>query len=187
MDFRGLARSVLKEHETVFERMEEGAVEAFVELLGKHQRIFLVGVGRAGLATRALAMRLAHMGKESHWIWDDTTPGLGKGDLLVATLGDGEIGHLNYVCERAKEAGAYICVVTGSPDGRTAKNLADRVLFLPAAVYRGRAEVVPSIQPMGNLFEQCLLILFDLVVMLLVDRTEGLTFEKMAHRHRNVE
>ncbi|MDR2455457.1 MAG: 6-phospho-3-hexuloisomerase, partial [Deltaproteobacteria bacterium] len=132
-------------------------------------------------------MRLAHMGKESHWIWDDTTPGIEKGDLLIATLGDGQIGHLNYVCERAKEAGAYLCVVTGSPSGRTAKDLADQIFFLPAAVYRGRDEVVPSIQPMGNLFEQCLLVAFDIAVMLLVDQTPGLTFEKMSHRHRNVE
>jgi 6-phospho-3-hexuloisomerase len=187
MDYQSLWRTVLKEHEAVFGRLDERGLRAFIDLLKKHQRIFLVGVGREGLATRALAMRLAHMGKESHWIWDDTTPGLGPGDLLVATLGDGQIGHLSYVCERAKEAGAYLCVVTGSPSGRTAADLADQVLFLPAAVYRGRDEVAPSVQPMGNLFEQCLLILFDLAVMLLVDETPGLTFEGMSARHRNVE
>lgn len=41
------------------------------------------------MMTRAFAMRLMHMGKEVHWIWDDTTPHIGKGDLLIATLGDG--------------------------------------------------------------------------------------------------
>lgn len=45
------------------------------------------------MATRAFAMRLMHMGKEIHWIWDDTTPSIGEGDLLIATLGDGRIGH----------------------------------------------------------------------------------------------
>jgi 6-phospho-3-hexuloisomerase len=187
VDYKSLSQAILKEHEAVFAKLDEGALKSFIELVKKHQRVFLVGVGREGLATKALAMRLAHMGKESHWIWDDTTPGLAPGDLLIATLGDGEIGHLNYVCERAKEAGAFLCVVTGSPSGRTAARLADQVLFLPAAVYRGRDEVVPSIQPMGNLFEQCLFILFDIVVMLLVEQTPGLTFEKMSHRHRNVE
>ena len=187
MDYKTLSQAILKEHEAVFERLDQAGLKSFIELLKKHGRVFLIGVGREGLATRALAMRLTHMGKESHWIWDDTTPGIEKGDLLIATLGDGQIGHINYVCERAKEAEAYLCVVTGSPSGRAAKELADQVLFLPAAVYRGRDEVVPSIQPMGNLFEQCLLILFDIVVMLLVDETPELTFEKMSHRHRNVE
>ena len=187
MDYKTLSRSILKEHEAVFERLDEKSLRAFIELIKKHDRIFSIGVGREGLATRALAMRLTHMGKESHWIWDDTTPGSEKGDLLIATLGDGQIGHLKYVCERAKEAGAFLCVVTGSPSGRAAKELADQILFVPAAVYRGRDEVVPSIQPMGNLFEQCLLIVFDIAVMLLVNETESLTFEKMSRRHRNVE
>ena len=132
-------------------------------------------------------MRLMHMGKEIHWIWDDTTPSIGEGDLLIATLGDGRIGHINYICERAKEAGAMIYVVTGSPSGDTAKNVADKVFFVPAAVYRGTDDVVPSFQPMGNLFEQCLLILFDIIIMTIVDETPGLTFEKMSKNHRNVE
>ncbi|MDR1546358.1 MAG: 6-phospho-3-hexuloisomerase [Deltaproteobacteria bacterium] len=187
MDFDKLCRAVLAEHQAVFDKLDRVAFRAFVELLKKSDRVFAVGVGREGLATRSLAMRLTHLGKESHWIWDDTTPGLQPGDLLVATLGDGQIGHLDYVCRRAKEAGAFLCVVTGSPSGRTARELADQTLFLPASVYRGVDEVVPSIQPMGNLFEQCLFILFDLVVMTIVAETPGLSFEQMAARHRNVE
>ena len=80
-----------------------------------------------------------------------------------------------------------IYVVTGSPSGDTAKNVADKVFFVPAAVYRGTDDVVPSFQPMGNLFEQCLLILFDIIIMTIVDETPGLTFEKMSKNHRNVE
>lgn len=127
------------------------------------------------------------MGKEVHWIWDDTTPHIGEGDLLIATLGDGQIGHIDYVCRRAKEAGALIYVVTGSPSGKTAKEVADKVFFIPACVYRGKDDVVPSIQPMGNLFEQCLLMIFDIIVMTIVDETPDLTFEKMSNRHRNIE
>ena len=137
----------------------------------------LVGAGRSEVM----------QAKEIHWIWDDTTPSIGEGDLLIATLGDGRIGHINYICERAKEAGAMIYVVTGSPSGDTAKNVADKVFFVPAAVYRGTDDVVPSFQPMGNLFEQCLLILFDIIIMTIVDETPGLTFEKMSKNHRNVE
>ncbi len=78
-------------------------------------------------------------------------------------------------------------MVTGSPSGNTARNVADKVFFVPAAVYRGTDDVVPSFQPMGNLFEQCLLITFDMIVMTLVEETPGLSFEKMSKRHRNVE
>ena len=112
---------------------------------------------------------------------------VGEGDLLIATLGDGRIGHIDYICKRAKEAGAFIYVVTGSPSGSTAQEVADRVFFVPAAVYRGTDPVVPSTQPMGNLFEQSLLLHFDIIIMTLVDEIPDLSFEKMSHRHRNVE
>lgn len=187
MTFEETYTKMLAEYKQVFERMDQENFRAFIETIKSHQRIFCIGVGREGMMTRALAMRLMHMGKESYWIWDDTTPSIGEGDLLIATLGDGKIGHINYVCERAKACGATVYVVTGSPDGTTAKNVADKVLFIPATVYRGTADVVSSSQPMGNLFEQCLLMMFDIAVMTIVDETDGLTYEKMAKRHRSVE
>lgn len=187
MDFKEMYENILKEHRQVFERVDQAGWRDFVEEIKKHDRIFLIGVGREGMATRAFAMRLMHMGKEIHWIWDDTTPAITKGNLLIATLGDGRIGHINYVCERAKEAGAMLYVVTGSPSGETAKNLADKIFFVPAAVYRGTDDVVPSFQPMGNLFEQCLFILFDMLIMTIVEESSELSFEKMSKRHRNIE
>ena len=187
MEFEAMYKKIFSEYEQVFQTIDQRNVREFIDTVKAHDRIFLIGVGREGMATRAFAMRLMHMGKEIHWIWDDTTPSINPGDLVIATLGDGQIGHINYICERAKEAGGSICVVTGSPSGKTAKNLADKVLFVPAAVYRGTDPVVPSFQPMGNLFEQCLLILFDMIVMTIVDETPGLSFEKMSARHRNVE
>ncbi|MFA9464554.1 MAG: 6-phospho-3-hexuloisomerase [Velocimicrobium sp.] len=180
-------QTILSEYEQVFQTINQDSIREFIDVIKTHNRIFLIGVGREGMATRAFAMRLMHMGKEVHWIWDDTTPSIQAGDLVVATLGDGEIGHINYICERAKAAGGMIYVITGSPSGKTAKYLADHVLFIPAAVYRGTDEVVASIQPMGNLFEQCLFILMDIIVMMIVEETKDLSFDKMAERHRNIE
>lgn len=187
MEYKELYEKMLIEYKQVFERIDQQNLKDFIEQIKKHSRIFCIGVGREGLMTRAFAMRLMHMGKEVHWIWDDTTPGIEKGDLLLATMGDGRIGHIHYVCERAKEKGAVVCVVTGSPSGKTAKDLADQVLFVPASVYRGTDQVVPSCQPMGNLFEQSLLMIFDMAIMMMVEENPELSFEKMSARHRNVE
>lgn len=187
MDYRETYQKILEEHRNVSEKLDVCGLQKFMETVKEYQRIFVIGVGREGMATKAFAMRLMHMGKEVHWIWDDTTPNIGEGDLLIATLGDGQIGHINYVCEKAKAAGAYIYVVTGSPSGETAQNIADSVFFVPAAVYRGTDDVVPSFQPMGNLFEQCLFITFDIIIMMIVEDDDNLCFEKMSQRHRNVE
>ncbi|MCD8216082.1 MAG: hypothetical protein LUC97_10650 [Clostridiales bacterium] len=58
---------------------------------------------------------------------------------------------------------------------------------MPAAVYKGTdPRVVSSVQPMGNLFEQHLFLLFDIIIMLLKEEL-GLTYEAMEGRHRNIE
>lgn len=177
---------ILKEHLQAFERQDLMELQRFMDEIRRAERIFVMGVGREGIAGRAFAMRLMHLGKEVHWIWDDTTPGMGKGDLLIATNGSGEIGHIHYVVEQAKQTGAAIAVVTGSPNGKTPA-LADKVLFVPASVYHGTdARVAPSVQPMGNLFEQHLFLLFDIVVVMLAEEM-GVGYAEMEGRHRNVE
>lgn len=185
MDIKKLGRTISDELAQVFERIDLAQVEALMAAIDQAKRIILIGVGREGLATRAFTMRLMHMGLDAHWVWDDTTPSLGKGDLLIATSGSGEIGHIHYVVKTAKKRGARVAVVTGDPLKKTAKS-ADVLLFVPAAVYLGTADVVPSVQPMGNLFEQALLITFDMIVMILRDR-KGITPKQMEHRHRNLE
>jgi 6-phospho-3-hexuloisomerase len=149
------------------------------------ERIITIGVGREGLSTRAFTMYLMHLDFDMHWVWDDTTPSLGKGDLLIATSVCVEIGLIHYVVEKAKSRGARVALVTGDPYKKTAP-LADHILFVPASVYLGSADVVPSCQPMGNLFEQNHLITFDMVIMGSVERTK-MTREKMEGNYRNLE
>jgi 6-phospho-3-hexuloisomerase len=171
-------------------RIDNAQVDAFMAAIERAPRIFVVGAGREGLSAKAFAMRLTHLGKPTHWIWDDTTPGIAKGDLVMVVSGGGSIGHIDYVFDRAAEAGGEIVVVTGDPAGVTpqkAKGIkGGTVLFLPAAVYKGKAEVVPSTQPMGNLFEQALFILFDQIAVALAARL-GISKAAMEARHRNVE
>lgn len=185
MDYGELSKKITGELAAVFERLDKKSIESFIDEILKAKRIITIGVGREGLSSRAFTMRLMHLGFDVHWIWDDTTPSLGKGDLLVATSGCGEIGHIHYVVEKAKSRGARVALVTGDPYKKTAP-LADCVLFVPASVYLGTADVVPSCQPMGNLFEQSLLVIFDMIVMDLTGRVK-MTKEKMEGNHRNLE
>lgn len=181
-----LYQTILKEHESVFEKQSLDEMAAFMEQIKKAERIFVMGVGREGIAGRAFAMRLMHLGKEAHWIWDDTTPGIQKGDLFIAISGSGKIGHIHYTAGQAKKAGASLAVVTGSPREKTALS-ADCVLFVPASVFNGTdRRIVPSIQPMGNLFEQHLFLLFDIIIMMMEEEW-NVTDEQMEGRHRNIE
>lgn len=184
--YRELYRKVQDEHEAVFERQDVGELEAFMEAIVGAKRIFIMGVGREGIAARAFSMRLMHLGKEVHWIWDDTTPGMGEGDLFIAVNGSGQIGHIHYVVEQAKKSGATIAVVTGTPLQKTPK-LADCVLFVPAHVFNGTDKrCVPSVQPMGALFEQHCFLLYDILIVMLEEKMM-LDHEEMEKRHRNIE
>lgn len=176
---------VVSEISSVFSKLDQKDIKEIIDYINKANKIILIGVGREGLSTRAFTMRLMHLGYNSYWIWDDTTPSIGEGDLLIATNGSGNIGHINYVIEKAKEHKASTVVVTGNPNGKASK-ICDYSVFLPASVYLGDAEVVQSIQPMGNLFEQCLLIFYDLLSMELLK--DSFTSEtEMSKNHRNLE
>lgn len=184
--YQSLYQEMLKEHKKVFERQDTDELDQFMSMIIEAKRIFLMGVGREGISTRAFAMRLMHLGKETHWIWDDTTPGMHEGDLFIATNGSGKIGHITYVVEQAKKTGAKVAVVTGAPK-EVCPSLADFTLFVPAAVFNGTdARTVPSVQPMGNLFEQHLYMLFDMIVMMLETELNE-SHEDMEARHRNIE
>jgi 6-phospho-3-hexuloisomerase len=184
--YETLYEAVLNEHREVFAKQDLAELETFARTAMDASRIFVMGVGREGIAARGFAMRLMHLGKEVHWIWDDTTPGMGRGDLFIAVNGSGKIGHIHYVVEEAKKTGATIAVVTGSPREKTPA-LADVVLFVPACVFNGTDErAAPSMQPMGALFEQHCFMLYDIIIVML-ERALGRTHEEMESRHRNVE
>lgn len=183
--FEEYANIVIGELQQVFDRMEGQNLELFLKTIKNSKRIFLLGVGREGLATRALAMRLMHLGKQSYWIWDDTTPGIQQDDLVICTSGSGEIGHEIYICQQAKLRGARLALITASNTG-TIQKLSDLMVVIPAEAFHAKENTVPTKQLMGNLFEQSLLLFFDIISMMLKDQMQ-ITDSEMESRHRNIE
>ena len=186
MNAKEIALGEIKALAEILSHVDTAQTDQLVREITQAKRIFIGGAGRSLLSMKGFAMRLMHLGKETHWIWDDTTPGMHPGDLFIATNGSGAIGHITYVVEQAKKAGATVAVVTGSPK-QTCPQLADFTLFVPAAVFNGTDDrAVPSIQPMGNLFEQHLYMLFDMIVMMLEEKMQ-VSHADMEKRHRNIE
>ena len=183
--FKELSSQALEELTQVFGRMDDSTVRELLEEIKKTKRIFLLAAGREGLATKSFAMRLMHLGKEAFWIWDDTTPSIGEGDLMICACGSANVGHENYVADMAKKNGAKLALLTPSSEGFLL-SIADLVVNIPAAAYKAVGEFVPSEQLMGNLFEQHLFLLFDIIIMLLEEEMK-VTHEQMEARHRNIE
>lgn len=187
--FSELSTVALEELRQVFGKMTDQDVRPLLDGIKKSSRIFLLGAGREGLSTREFAMRLMHLGKESHWVWDDTTPAVRPGDLFICACGSADVSHENIICDNAKRAGANLVLITPSAEGHLL-SIADQVIRVPAmaykAVYHSDEEFVPTVQMMGNQFEQALLVFFDVIVMMLKEEME-ITNEDMEQRHRNVE
>ncbi len=180
--------AVLGEIGGVLANVEEAGLRALEEQIGGARRIFVAGAGRSGLVMRAFAMRLMHLGLHVHVVGDATTPSIQAGDLLVVGSGSGETESLRGMARRARQAGAALALVTTVPSS-TIGGLADTVIRLDAP---SKAAQVPgtaaraSIQPMGSLFEQALLLLLDTLVLRLA-AARGASPEQMFARHANLE
>jgi 6-phospho-3-hexuloisomerase len=148
------------------------------------RRIACYGVGREGLMMRALCMRLMHLGLDAHVVGDMSTPPLAAPDVLVVSAGPGAFSTVNALLGVARSAGARTVVVTAQPEG-PAPRAADAVIHVRAQTMaddRGGTSVLP----MGSLYEASLLVFFDVVSILLRERT-GQTMDGMRARHTNLE
>jgi 6-phospho-3-hexuloisomerase len=160
-------------------------IERMADEILAANRIVCSGMGREGLMIRALCMRLMHLGFDAHMAFDMTTPPVGPGDLLMVSVGPGQLGTMEALMKRAGGDGARTLVVTAQPDG-SAPRAADAVIFLPAQTMADDTGAPASMLPMGTLFEWLELAFFDLLALRLRERT-GQSFEEVRARHTNLE
>jgi 6-phospho-3-hexuloisomerase len=128
-----------------------------------------------------------HLGKTVHVVGESTTPSIQAGELLILGSGSGQTRTLLTIAQKAQSQGANILLFTTNPTSPLA-NWADQTVVLPAPSLEDVAEVrdVKSMQPMGTLFEQSLLILCDIIILWLMLRT-GVSASQMRGRHANLE
>lgn len=180
-----LARRALDEVAAVFTPATSETAERLCGEILAARRIACFGAGREGLMIQALCMRLMHLGFDAHVAGDMTTPPVGPGDLLIVTAGTGAFSTGLALLGVAREAGARTLVITAQPGGEAARR-ADTVIALPAQTMADDRQGAISVLPMGSLYEAAELIFFDLISILLRDKT-GQTPDKMRARHTNLE
>src|ERR1700738_269625 len=95
---------IVEEHRQMQEMLSFEQVAMLVPALRKANRIFVVGAGRSGLALRAAAMRLMHLGLNVFVTGETITPAIQKGDLLLAASGSGTTSTIVISAEKASKA-----------------------------------------------------------------------------------
>ncbi len=181
-----LYHSALSELEAVFDRLDDGQVDHAVRMIADANKIAVFAGGREKLQIMGFAMRLFHMGRNVAVEGDMTCPPLGKGDLFIVTIGPGEISTGLALMDVAKKAGATILFITAQPLGRGAA-YADFVLTLPAQTMADdQGALKSSTLPMGSLYEGALFVLFEVMILKLIDHL-GISAEAMRANHTNLE
>jgi 6-phospho-3-hexuloisomerase len=186
MTARDFAGEVLGELERTLSAISPGEAEQFASRIVAAKKILVAGAGRSGLAVKAFAMRLMHMGFDAHVVGETVTPKLEAADLLLIGSGSGETGSLVQMARKTREIGGNIALVTIFPLS-TIGQLADVCVRIPAPTPKVSADTGwTSIQPMGSLFEQSLFIFLDLVILRLMD-SAARDSATMFRRHANLE
>lgn len=164
----------------------DSSAEKLVDAIMDAQMVFVAGAGRSGLAMKSFAMRLMHIGFETYVVGETVTPSITNKDVLLIGSGSGSTSSLVTSASKAEAIGTPICLLTideNSPIGK----LADVVLTIPAPTPKIDRDLgFRSVQPMGSLFEQSLLLTLDAIILLLMEKT-GKTPESMFNRHANLE
>ncbi|WP_270777633.1 6-phospho-3-hexuloisomerase [Lacticaseibacillus paracasei] len=180
---------------TILEELTQNAkfvkadqLQSAINSIMNAKRIFLAGAGRSGFAARGFANRLMHLEFHSNFVGDTVTPSIQKGDLLIIGSGSGETASLVSDAKKAKQVGAHIGTLTIFPEN-TIGSLSDWHIVIPGVTSKVDGENTEhgqSIQPHGSSFEQLSWLVYDALVVYLMQETKQGDNEMFA-RHANLE
>lgn len=173
--------TILAELARLGEALDPAAADRLAAAVNAHARVFVYATGRSGLMLRAFAMRLTQMGKTAYVAGETTTPAIEPGDLLIVASASGSTHSVCHNAAVAAKVGATIFTITATPESSlTAIHPTDVLLPAPSKNAAGA-----SVQPMGSLFEQALLLFCDSVVLRLAQ--DPACFKAMRRVHANLE
>lgn len=186
MNGEDILNEILDELNQTVQKISECELENFSEKILNADRVFVAGAGRSGYVARAFSNRLMHLGLEVSFVGEPTTPAIKSGDILIISSGSGETESLVAMAKKAKQFGASIGTVTIYPEASIG-SLSDFVIYIPGSTPKSKLkDTVKSVQPMGNLFEQMSWLVYDTLIMILMEKT-GKTKEEMFALHANLE
>ncbi|MEY8521594.1 6-phospho-3-hexuloisomerase [Lachnospiraceae bacterium 38-10] len=176
---------ILEELADCFGTLDHENRKNMIDRICGADRIFVAGVGRTGYVMRCFSMRLMQAGYSVFWIGDNNTPSAGEGDLIILGSGSGETGVLCNYMRTAKRMGLNSIVLTTADTSTLAKE-ADTAIVLKGNSKFQKENDCGSVQPMGALFEQELLIYLDSLILDMMEL--GLTSaDRMKQKHANLE
>ncbi len=188
-------KAILENIESAEEFLDEKTIDKFENMIIDANNIFVTGAGRSGLAAKAFAMRLMHLGLSSYVVGETISPAINADDCIIAISGSGETNTIVSAAKIAKNRGSKVLAVTSYPDS-TLGQLADGHLLVKG---RTKKEVddenymkrqihgnYTSLTPLGTAFELTTLVFLDAIVSELMEKMEQ-TESDLKARHTVLE
>ena len=200
-NFRMLAKNLIINDENkiydVFneEFLDEETIDKFEDIIIESKNIFVTGAGRSGLAAKAFAMRLMHLGLSAYVVGETISPAIYEDDCIIAISGSGETNTIVSAAKIAKNRGSKVLAVTSYPESTLGK-LSDAYVFVKG---RTKKEVddenymkrqihgnYTSLTPLGTAFELTTLVFLDAIVSELMEKMQQ-TESDLKARHTVLE
>ena len=187
--------AILENIEGAVEFLDEKDVEKFENIIIEAKNVFVTGAGRSGLAAKAFAMRLMHLGLSAYVVGETISPAIYEDDCIIAISGSGETNTIVSAVKIAKKRGSKVLAVTSYPEstlgqladtchlvkGRTKKEVDDEN-YMKRQIYGNYT----SLTPLGTAFELTTLVFLDAIVSELMEKMHQ-TESDLKARHTVLE
>ena len=188
-------KAILNNIESAEEYLDENSIDEFENIIIKSRNIFVTGAGRSGLAAKAFAMRLMHLGLSAYVVGETISPAIYEEDCIIAISGSGETNTIVSAAQIAKNRGSKVLAVTSYPESSLGQ-LADSYILVKG---RTKKEVddenyikrqihgnYTSLTPLGTAFELTTLVFLDAIISELMEKMQQ-TESDLKARHTVLE
>lgn len=188
-------KAILENIEKAQDFLDEKAIDEFEDIIIAANNVFVTGAGRSGLAAKAFAMRLMHLGLRAYVVGETISPAINEDDCIIAISGSGETNTIVSAAKISKNRGAKVLALTSYPES-TLGQLADSYILVKG---RTKKEVddenymkrqihgnYTSLTPLGTAFELTTLVFLDAIVSELMEKMEQ-TESDLKARHTVLE
>ena len=186
---------ILNNIKSAEEFLDEKSIDEFENIIINSKNIFVTGAGRSGLAAKAFAMRLMHLGLSAYVVGETISPAIYQDDCIVAISGSGETNTIVSAAKIAKNRGSKVLALTSYPEsslgqlsdcfilvkGRTKKEVDDEN-YIKRQIHGNYT----SLTPLGTAFELTTLVFLDAIVSELMEKMHQ-TESDLKARHTVLE
>ena len=188
-------KAILDNIESAQEYLDEEIIDEFENVIIEAENVFVTGAGRSGLAAKAFAMRLMHLGLSSYVVGETISPAINAEDCIIAISGSGETNTIVSAARIAKNRGSKVLAVTSYPES-TLGQLADGYLLVKGRTQQEKDDKnymkrqiygnYTSLTPLGTAFELTTLVFLDAIVSELMEKMHQ-TESDLKARHTVLE